>query len=110
MKQIILDPEKFEAKLNTVTRFWDEDAKEGLADNQAPQELKDSCTFIFVRDDGWSIASPYYGPAYRLWQGSWAYCYELADPTQEPTSAERDFLDRQSDASGMIYSDADPGL
>lgn len=79
MQTIELTPEEFSAKLNTVVRFWNQDTQEGEADNQASEDLKQSCAYIFVRDDGWSIASPYYEPAYKLWPGDWAYCYELED-------------------------------
>lgn len=128
MKYVKLDPEAFQAKLNTVVRFWNDLEQRGQAHNQASAELKNSCKYIFLRDDGWSIASPELEGARNLWPDEWAYCYVLegsshrvsqADFTEKPkprsrwTGSKAEFqkmIDRQGDASGMMYSDADPGL
>lgn len=80
MKYVKLDPEAFQAKLNTVVRFWNDLEQRGRADNQASQELKDSCTYIFLRDDGWSIASPEFETAFKLWPEEWSNIYILDDP------------------------------
>lgn len=74
-----LDAEQFQAKINTTVRFWNNDTQRGQADNQASQELKDSCKYIFMRDDGWSIASPDYEAAFQLWPEDWSYIYVLDD-------------------------------
>lgn len=84
MKCIELTPEKFNAKLNTVVRYWNDIDQRGEADNQASNQIKDSCKYIFLRDDGWSIASPEFDSAYQLWPDEWAYCYLLKGESQPP--------------------------
>jgi len=119
IEQKTIGPDQFNERLANVNRYWNNIEKRGEAKNQASEELKEKCRFIFVRDDGWSIASAAYYPALQLWPDDWEIIYTLRKPHQtlegnskrsKWTGTKRQFMDNMSDASGRVFSDADPGL
>lgn len=77
MKPTPIHQKDFNEILEKTTRFWD--GLRGLSRNQFKDSGKsfEEIKYIFVRNDGWKIASDEtgYNEAYRLWPDEWEAIY-----------------------------------